>query len=141
MLISTGILSLLGSIPLVGQLISSVDFELAQRLGLQEKDDETEPLFRRLELNAARWDLVVLWTLPVAGILMLLGHAWWPYATLVAGGVWVDAGGREIAKHVALRHQGIKVGTPREQRSALAFLWIMLAVGLWVTIYAWTAVV
>ena len=30
-----------------------------------------------------------------AGLLMLWDHPWWPFAALVAGGVYIDAAGRE----------------------------------------------
>ena len=58
---------LVGLLGLVGQLISAIDFQLAQKLGLQEKDEETDHLYRHLELNTARVDVLVLWTLVVAG--------------------------------------------------------------------------
>ncbi len=85
------------SIGYIGQLILTVNFPLAQRLGLQEKPENTDPLSNRLELMTARWDLAVLWIPPLAGLLILLDHAWWPAACLIAGGVHFDAGGREWA--------------------------------------------
>ena len=136
MLAVTGVIALMfGLLGYGGQLISSIDFQLAQRLGLQEKDEDTEPLYRRLELNTARWDLAVLWTLPVAGLLIILDHSWWPYLALISGGVFVDAGGREIAKLLGLRRQGVRVGGGSELRLALGFLTVMIVTGLWVAVY------
>ena len=135
MFIATGVTCLLiGTIVMVGQAISAINFTFAQKLGLQEEDAHTEALFRRLELNTARWDLVVLWTLPLAGILMLLGHTWWPTVSLVAGGVHVDAAGREIAKLLGLRAQAIATGGPREQRAAHGFLALIGVVGVWLIV-------
>jgi len=122
---------LLGLVWFSGQLISTLNFSLAQKLGLQEKNDETEPLFRRLELNTARWDLVVLWTLPVAGVLMLVEHSWWPYLALVAGGVYVDTGGRETAKVLGLSKHGVKTGSRKEARLYFWFTGIMALIGVW----------
>jgi hypothetical protein len=137
MLIATGIIALvLGLTGFIGQAISSVNFPLAQRLGLQEKDDETEPLFRRLELNTAQWDLFVLWTLPLAGILMLVDHAWWPYVALIAGGVSVDTAGREAAKWRGLRAGGIRIGGEKDAKVFHGFMWATAAVGLWVIVFA-----
>lgn len=136
MLIASGIFFLLfGLFGCAGQLISAVDFRFAQRHGLQEGDGHTDPLYWALELNAARWDPFVLWTLPVAGVLMLLDHSWWPYLALIAGGVHVDAGGREMVKVLALRSHGVRVGTAKEQRTGLVFLSFLVVVGLWAALY------
>ena len=136
MLIASGIVFVLfGLVGVVGQLISTVNFELAQKLGLQEKDAETEPLFRRLELNTARWDLFVIWTLPLAGVLMLIDHSGWPYLSLVAGGVHVDTAGREAAKLLGLKAQGIRIGADKEVRLALFFFGVMAAIGVWAIVY------
>ena len=137
MTVALGVVALLlGSVGLAGQLISVLDFELAQRLGLQEKDGGTDPLFRHLELNTARWDLFVLWTLPLAGIGMLIDATWWPWAALIAGGAYVDAGGREVFKLLALRTEGVPVGTGRETRLGLGFLTLMVAVGIALIVHA-----
>lgn len=137
MLIVTGVIALvLGLMGWVGQAISVVNFPLAQRLGLQEKSDETDPLFRRLELETARWDLLVLWTLPVAGALMLVDHSLWPYLALIAGGINVDTAGREAAKRHGLRSKGVKVGGEREGWIFLAYMWTVGVLGLWIIIYA-----
>ena len=142
MRIALGIVALVvGSVGFIGQLVSAVDFRLAQTLGLQEKDEETDPLYRRLELNTARWDLFVLWTLPVAGALMLAGHAWWPVAALVAGGIHVDVGGRETAKLLGLRAGGVRVGSAREIRLGLTLLPLLTFVGLALVVYSLTVLV
>jgi hypothetical protein len=132
----TGIVCVLfGLVCFVGQLISVVNFSLAQKLGLQEKNDSTEPLYRQLELNTARWDLVVLWTLPAAGTLMLVEHSWWPYLALVAGGICVDTAGRETAKVLGLGKHGVKTGSQKETRLFFAFLGAMLLIGIWSIAY------
>ena len=132
MLTITGIVCVLfGLVCVVGQLISVVNFPLAQKLGLQEKNDSTDPLYRRLELNTARWDLIVLWTLPAAGVLMLVDHAWWPYLTLVAGGCCIDTAGRETAKVLGLAKQGVRTGSYAETRLFFVFLGAMFLIGVW----------
>ncbi|MFZ5865433.1 MAG: hypothetical protein ACOYXY_06110 [Thermodesulfobacteriota bacterium] len=120
----------------VGQLISGFNYSLAQRLSLQEKSEGTDPLFRLAELNAARWDACVLWTLPLAGVLMLLNHPWWPYVALVAGGIHLDAGGRELAKSLSLRKGGVKIGSPKDWTIAKAFLSLLVLIGLVTIAYA-----
>jgi hypothetical protein len=139
---ATGIVwVVLGSIIVIGQFISTIDFRLAQKLGLQEKDDGTDPLFRRLELNTARWDLVVLWTLPAAGFLMLVDHAWWPYVALVAGGIHVDTAGRETAKVLGLRTHGVRTGSERDARLFFFFMGFMSLIGVWCIAYGLGALI
>jgi hypothetical protein len=141
MMTATGVVWVVfGLMVVIAQVISTVDFDLAQRLGLQEKDDDTDPLFRRLELNTARWDLVVLWTLPAAGVLMLADHEWWPWLALVAGGVCVDTAGREVAKVLGLRTHGVKTGSAAEARFLFLFFFIMSLIGVWCVVYGLVAV-
>jgi len=127
---------LFGGIGWVGQLISGINYPLAQRLGLQEKSEGTDPLFQRAETNAARWDSFVLWTLLAAGILMLINNHWWPYVSLVAGGIYLDGAGREVAKCISLSKEGIRIGTPKDLKIAKVFFIAMSVIALWVIIYA-----
>lgn len=137
MRIILGIICLLfGGIGWLGQLISGINFPLAQRLGLQEKSEGADSLYLQAELKAARWDSFVLWTLAAAGILMLINHYWWPYLSLIAGGIYLDGGGREAAKYLSLRKSGVKVGTSKDTKLAAAFFTLMIVVALWVIIYA-----
>ena len=129
MTVLVAILCLAMGILYVGQVISVANLGLAQRLGLQEKPANVDPLFTRLEVWTARWDLVVLWTLPVAGILILLDHAWWPFVAMIGGGVFVDTGGREWAKYLGLRQEGVRTGSPSEQRALVIAYAGMILVG------------
>jgi hypothetical protein len=130
-----------GLVVVIGQFISSTNFAAAQRFGFQEKDASTDPLFRRLELNTARWDLVVWWVLPVTGGLVLLDHPWWPLLALVAGGISIDTAGRETAKVLGLMRNGIKTGTTGESRVFFGFLGVMLLVGVWCVVLGFAALI
>ncbi len=119
-----------GALLYAGQLISIVNFPLAQRLGLQEKPENADPLASRLELMTARWDLAVLWIPPIAGVLMLMDHAWWPPVCLIAGGAYLDAGGREWAKILGLRAHGVPIGSARERAAIYAAYAFLIVTGL-----------
>ena len=79
----------------VGQLISIVDWDLATRLGLQEKG--LRPEYRHYEHAIAVSDVVVGWTYPIAAIGLIVdapfGYAcaWLPGAILTyhAVGFWL----------------------------------------------------
>ena len=105
-----------GGFLFAGQVISTVDFPLAQRLGLQEKTESVNPLIGELERKAATWDCFALWLPPLAGLLMLLDHAAWPVACLIASGLYFDAGGREWAKISGLMAHDEPVGNPKERK-------------------------
>jgi hypothetical protein len=120
----------IGALFYASQLLSSINFALAQRLGLQEKAEHADPLCFRLELGTARWDSLSLWMVPVAGILMLLDHSWWPYAGLIGGGVYVDAGGREAVKYLGLRAHGVRVGTVNELRLGFGVFALLIIIGV-----------
>jgi hypothetical protein len=126
---------LFGALGWIGQIISGINYELAQKLGLQEKSEGTDPLFRLTERNAARWDSVVLWTLIVAGILMLLNSAWWPPIALVAGGIYLDAAGREAVKCWSLKQSGVRTGSPAAIKIQVIFFTAMAAIALWLLAY------
>lgn len=129
MQIALGVLFAALGLLYAGQLLSVLDFGLAQRLGLQERPAHVDPLSSHLELWTARFDILWLWTLPAAGLLMLLDHSWWPYAAMVGGGAFVDAGGRELSKVAGLREHGVRTGTPAEQRNVTIALTIMIVLG------------
>ena len=122
----------LGLFGWIGQLVSSLHFRLAQKLGLQEKDEDTDPAYRDTERGAARWDVLVLWTFVAAGVLMLLDHPAWPVVGLVAGGIHLDTAGRETAKRICLRRAGICTGSPADDRRAVILFAVMalLAIAL-----------
>ena len=119
-----------------GQLLSAINYPLAQRLGLQEKSEGTDPLYRRAETNTARWDSFVLWTVLASGILMLINNPWWPYLSLIAGGIYLDGAGREVAKLLSLSKEGVRIGTPKDLKVAAVFFPTMFAIASWLIIYS-----
>lgn len=121
------VLLLFGGSLYVAQMISSFNFSLAQRLGIQEKAENADPLLQRSERYTAYWDLLTLVWLPLAGVLMIINHAWWPIISLLAGAIYLDTSGREAAKNLSFRHEGVRVGKEEEQRIFFAF-YIMMAV-------------
>ena len=94
----------------VGQIISSVNFSLAQKLGLQEDPDEAAPLLQRAEKYTAYWDLVTLGWLPISGVLMVINCSVWPLVALFGGAIYLDTAGREAAKVLSFKHEGVRIG-------------------------------
>ena len=137
MRVGLGIICILyGAFGWLGQLISGLNYPLAQRLGLQESSEGTDPLFRCAEANTARWDSLVLWTLMAAGALMVMDHPWWPVLSLVAGGIYLDGAGRESMKYLSLHKSGVRIGTSKQMKIAKVFFASMFLVALLVLAYA-----
>lgn len=130
------VLVLFGGALYIAQMISSYDFSLAQRLGIQEKAENADPLFQRSERYIAYWDLLTLGWLPLAGILMIIDHAWWPIMSLLAGAIYLDTSGREAAKNLSFKHEGVRVGDDKEQRVFFPFYIVMAVIAVVVIAYS-----
>ena len=120
----------------VAQIISSINFPLAQRLGIQEKAETSDALLQRSERYTAYWDLFTLLWMPVAGILMVIDHPYWPIMSLIGGAIYLDTAGREAAKSLSFRHEGIKTGTDKERQVFFASLIVMALMAIFLISYS-----
>jgi len=118
------------------QIISSINFPLAQKLGLQEKSETSAPLLLRSERYTAYWDLLTLIWLPVAGYLMIINHYLWPILLLTGGAIYLDTVGREALKSLGFRHEGVKMGTAKEQRLFFLSYIVMMIMAIFAIIYS-----
>jgi len=129
-------LLIMGGALYLAQVISSVNFQLAQRLGIQEKPEFTDPILQRSERYTAYWDLLTLGWLPLAGVLMIINHEWWPIMSLIGGAIYLDTSGREEAKNISFRHEGIKVGTEKQKKLFFSSYIIMAVIAVIVITYS-----
>ena len=130
------VLLIMGGALYLAQIISSVNFQLAQRLGIQENPELTDPILQRSERYTAYWDLVTLGWLPLAGILMIINHEWWPIVSLIGGAIYLDTSGREAVKNISFRHEGIKTGTDKQQRTFFACYIVMAVIAITTITYS-----
>jgi len=124
------ILLILGGFLFLAQVISSVNFGFAQRLGIQEAPEASDTLLQTAERYAAYWDLVTLGWLPLAGILMIYDHAWWQIVALIGGAIYYDASGREAAKNISFKKEGIRLGTEKQQKMFFCSYILMAIIGV-----------
>ena len=112
-----------------GQSFSWVRPSTAVRLGLTEDEDDVEPVYWADSRGEALWDTLVLWTMVVAGVLLVLDRPSWAYFGLVGGGMYLYFAGRGILTRVAIARRGFRVGDPKGVRIAFIFLavWGVLA--------------
>ena len=113
-----------------GQTFSWFFSRGAVELGLTEAESDVEPVFWRDSRGEALWDLLVLWTMPVAGVLLVADHDWWPYFGLVGGGSYLYFAGRGIVVRLMMRRHGLRIGSPSSVAVGLAGLaiWGVMAV-------------
>lgn len=133
------IMLILGGTLYAAQVISTIDFRLAQRLGIQEDPDASDPLLQRAERYTAYWDLVTIVWLPLAGLLMILDHAWWPVVALIGGSIYFDTSGREAMKILSFRHEGVRIGGEVQQRLFFASYGVMVLMAIVLMLYACSA--
>ncbi len=116
------ILFIISSIGYLGQVISAIWPQTAARLGLTEPQADVDPAFYADVRGEAVWDTAVLWTLPLAGLLLLLNNPNWVYFGLVGGGMYLYFAGRGIVVRMVMQRRGIRIGTPQSLKVAAIFL-------------------
>ncbi|MFC1996532.1 hypothetical protein ACFLXI_02855 [Chloroflexota bacterium] len=123
-------LTILSSIAYFGQVIAAFWPDTAARLGLTETESDVDPVFHADGLAEAFWDTVILWALPVAGVLLILNSPLWTYFGLVGGGMYLYFAGRGIVTRRVMQHRGIRIGTSETLKVAYIFLtlWGLAAV-------------
>lgn len=131
------VLILFGLLAWAGQTLARFAPETAQALGLVEAEDAVEPLYWADIRGEALWDALTLWTLPVAGILLAIGHDAWPYFGLAGGGAYLYFAGRGILTRLEMQRGGFRIGAPNSVRVGFTMLgvWGVIAI---VTIIAAT---
>ncbi len=116
------VVTVLSSLCWGGQLLSFFAPEVAARWGLTEVEAEVEPAFWADVRGEALWDVVTLWVMVVAGVLLATGREAWAYFGLVGGGVYLYFAGRGIIVRLALRGRGLRIGSVGGVRAGLVAL-------------------
>ena len=94
------------------QVINTFQPDLAADLGLNEPEDEVDPAFFADTRGEAVWDVLTLWTLPLAGILLIVDNPLWAYLGLVGGGFFLYFAGRGLVVRGVMQSRGIQIGKP-----------------------------
>jgi len=118
----------------LGQVISAFAPNAAAKLGLSESESDVDPTFWADIRGEALWDTLILWTLPVAGFLLLMNKPFWPYFGFVGGGIYLYFSGRGILTRLVMQRRGIPIGKQGNLKVFYIFLsmWGLIAI---VTIY------
>jgi hypothetical protein len=129
-LIWGAILTIFSLLCWVGQTISAFSPKVAASLGLTEPESDVDPAFYADVRGEAIWDTIILWTLPVAGILFMFNNLLWVYFGLVGGGMYLYFVGRGIAVRLTMQRRGVRIGKPGTLKVVYVFLslWGLIAV-------------
>ena len=114
----------------LGQAIAALWPTTATKLGLTEPEADVDATFYADGRGEAFWDMAILWTLPVAGILLILNSPWWVYFGLVGSGMYLYFAGRGLATRLVMQRRGIRIGKPETLKlfNAVLTLWGLIAV-------------
>ena len=129
----------LGLLAWGGQALSWFAPATAVRLSLADAEDRVDAVFWADGRGEALWDAFSLWTLPLAGVLLIAGHEAWTWFGLLGGGMYLYFGGRGIFARVELRRHGHLIGEPADVRLGLTALLIWGVAGLITAIAAGVA--
>lgn len=113
-----------------GQTVAWLAPDTAARLGLMEAEEDVEPTYWADIRGEAAWDFFTLWTMVVAGALLIVDEPAWAYFGLVGGGVYLYFAGRGIFTRVTMHRSGFRIGRLTNLKFAYAFLavWGVMAV-------------
>jgi hypothetical protein len=119
-----------------GQTVSWFAPTKAAELTLTEAEGAVEPTYWADIRSEALWDFLTLWTLVVAGMLLILDSPAWAYFGLVGGGMYVYFAGRGVLTRLEMQRRGFRIGTAQSVRAAYILLPIWGVVGLMTIIAA-----
>jgi len=114
----------------LGQLLNVLFPAWAERVGLNESREDVDPAVWADTRGEALWDVFSLWTLPAAGLLLVLDHPAWAYFGLVGGGMYCYFSGRAILVRRAMQRHGIRIGPPGFVKAVYAFMILAGSIGL-----------
>jgi hypothetical protein len=112
----------LGLLAWIGQTVSWLAPATAARLSLADAEGSVDDVFWADSRGEALWDALTLWTLPLAGLLLLVGLEGWAWFGLAGGGMYLYFGGRGILTRLELRRRGHHIGEPSTVRLGLTAL-------------------
>jgi len=117
-------LTVLTLIAWIGQFIYAISPSLGAKIGVGEAEVNVHPVFYIDARGEAIWDGMIIWTLPIAGVLLIFNNPYWAYFGLVGGGIYLYFTGRNITTRLMMRRNNIAIGT--EKNIKLGNLFILL---------------
>ena len=92
----------------VGQIIIAFSPKIAAKINIFGDESDLNQTYFLDMRGSAIWDALSLWTLPIAGILLILNNSLWAYFGLIGGGMYLYFVGRSIVSHLTMQRHGVK---------------------------------
>jgi len=118
------IVLLLSSLAYFGQLIAAFWPGTAEKLGMTESESDVDPVFYADVRGEIFLDICTLWTLPLAGLLLVLNNSFWVYLGLIGGSMYLYFAGRGIIVRRMMLKRGIPIGSRENLKINYIFLFI-----------------
>ena len=114
----------------IGQIIIAFSPKVAAKIRILEPESNLDPAFFADLQGQVIWDAMSLWTLPIAGILILINNDLWTYFGLVGGGIYLYFAGRGFVSRILMQRLGIKIGSYKNLKMNYLFLtlWGFMAI-------------
>ena len=114
----------------IGQIIIAFSPKVAAKIKIIESESDVNQTFFADMRGEAIWDALILWTLPFAGILLIINNNLWTYFGLVGGGMYLYFVGRTITSHLIMQRHGIHIGRSKKLKVKyiILTLWGIVAV-------------
>ena len=120
-----------GLIVWVGQTLSFLAPEIATKLGVNSLEEEMDQSLYIIETKAnGLSDILLTWTLPLSGLLMIFDRKIWPFLALIGSGIYIYFALLTIFTRIFLKKRGKKVGSPSSEKTAYVFsaIWILSSI-------------
>ena len=98
----------------IGQIIIAFSPKVAAKINIIEDESDLNHTFFVDMHGSAIWDAISLWTLPLAGILLILNNNLWTYFGLIGGGMYLYFVGRTITSNITLNRIGLYIGRSKK---------------------------
>ena len=98
----------------IGQIIIALSPKVAVKIRIAEPESDVDPTFFADMRGEAIWGALSLWTVPIAGILLIINNTLWTYFGLVGGGMYLYFVGRTITSNLTLQRNEINIGRSKK---------------------------
>ena len=120
-----------GLIVWVGQTLSFIAPDIATKLGVNSPEEEMDQSLYIIETKAnGLSDILLTWTLPLSGLLMIFDHKAWPFLALIGSGMYIYFALLTIFTRIFLKRRGKKVGRLSAEKTAYVFsaIWVLSSI-------------
>ncbi len=124
------LLIVFGLIAWGGQVLSALTPKFATKLGIIEPEAEVDDAFYADVRGEAKWDSITLWTLPFAGLLIILNSSLWIFFGIIGGSMYLYFAGRAVFTRLELKQRGVRIGNPELLKVYFIFVTLWGLIGL-----------